>query len=102
MRDGYLRGQLSRAATQRQMDVFAACVAAGGSASDAALPLGIRPTTVKRHLADLQMRLGLKTEQLICCGRAQGWLGIPGLEADPGNASRLPARLGEAGSSTLR
>lgn len=94
MRDGYLRGQLSRAATQRQMDVFAACVAA--------MPLGIRSTTVKRHLADLQMRLGLNTEQLICCGRAQGWLGIPGLEADPGNASRLPARLGEAGSSTLR
>jgi len=31
MRDGYLRGALSPRATQRQMDVLAAYVAAGGS-----------------------------------------------------------------------
>ncbi len=52
MRDGYLRGALSRPATQRQMDVLAAYVAAGGSVHDAAELVGIRPSTVKRHLAD--------------------------------------------------
>ena len=36
MRDGYLRGALSPRATQRQMDVLAAFVAAGGSVQDAA------------------------------------------------------------------
>ena len=36
MRDGYLRGSLSRPATQRQTDVLAAFVAAGGSVQDAA------------------------------------------------------------------
>ena len=35
MRDGYLRGSLARPATQRQMDVLAAFVAAGGSVQDA-------------------------------------------------------------------
>ena len=49
MRDGYLRGELSRPATQRQMDVLAAFVAAGGSVQDAAVLVGIRPSTVKRH-----------------------------------------------------
>ena len=49
MRDGYLRGALSRAATPRQMDVLAAFVAAGGSVPDAAKLVGIRPGTVKRH-----------------------------------------------------
>jgi len=56
MRDGYLRGALSRPATQRQMDVLAAFVAAGGSVPDAAKLVGIRPSTVKRHLADLRAR----------------------------------------------
>ena len=44
MRDGYLRGSLARPATQRQMDVLAAFVAAGGSVQDAADLIGIRPS----------------------------------------------------------
>ncbi len=80
MRDGYLRGALAQRATQRQMDVLAAYVAAGGSIPDAAALVGIRPSTVKRHLADLRARLGLTTEQLIYVGRAAGWLVVPSLE----------------------
>ena len=80
MRDGYLRGSLARPATQRQMDVLAAYVAAGGSIQDAADLVGIRPSTVKRHLADLRARSGLTTEQLIYSGRAAGWLVVPTLE----------------------
>lgn len=80
MRDGYLRGALSPQATQRQMDALAAYVAAGGSVQDAAELVGIRPSTVKRHLADLRARSGLTTEQLICSGRAGGWLVVPSLE----------------------
>ena len=64
MRAGYLRGALSRPATQRQMDVLAAFVAAAGSVQDAAQLVGIQPSTVKRHLADLRARSGLTTEQL--------------------------------------
>ena len=71
---------LSRAATPRQMDVLAAYVAAGGSVSDAARLVGIRPSTAKRHLADLRARSGLSTEQLIYVGRAAGWLVVPNLE----------------------
>ena len=80
MRDGYLRGSVSRPATQRQMDVLDAYVAAGGSVQGAAEPVGIRPSTVKRHLADLRARSGLTTEQLIYAGRARGWLAVPSLE----------------------
>jgi predicted ArsR family transcriptional regulator len=80
MRDGHLRGALSPQATQRQVDVLAAYVAAGGSVSDAAARVGIRPSTVKRHLADLRARSGLTTEQLIYTGRAAGWLVVPALE----------------------
>ncbi len=80
MKVGYLRGALSRAATQRQMDVLAAYVSAGGSVQDAAELVGIRPSTVKRHLADLRARSGLSTEQLIYSGRAEGWLVVPSLE----------------------
>ena len=80
MRDGYLRGTLSPRATQRQMDVLAAYVAAGGSVHAAAELVGIRPSTVKRHLADLRARSGLSTEQLIYAGRASGWLVVPSLE----------------------
>ena len=79
MRDGYLRGALSMPATQRQVDVLAAFVASG-SVADAAARVGIRPGTVKRHLADLRARSGLTTEQLIYSGRAEGWLVVPGLE----------------------
>jgi DNA-binding MarR family transcriptional regulator len=80
MRDGYLRGALPQSATPRQLDVLAAFVAAGGSVSDAAELVGIRPSTVKRHLADLRARSGLTTEQLIYTGRAGGWLVVPSLE----------------------
>jgi predicted ArsR family transcriptional regulator len=79
MRDGYLRGALSRPATHRQLDVLAAFVAAG-SVSGAARLLGIRPSTVKRHLADLRARSGLTTQQLIYAGRADGSLVVPSLE----------------------
>lgn len=80
MRDGYLRGSLARPATQRQMDVLAAFVAAVGSVLEAAELVGIRPSTVKRHLADLRARSGLTTEQLIYAGRSAGWLVVPSLE----------------------
>ena len=80
MRDGYLRGALSRAATPRQWTVLAAYVAAGGSVSDAAGLVGIRLSTAKRHLADMRARSGLSTEQLIYVGRAAGWLVVPTLE----------------------
>jgi predicted ArsR family transcriptional regulator len=82
VKDGYLRGALSRPATQRQIDVLAAFVAAGGSVQDAAELVGIRPSTVKRHLADLRARSGLTTEQLIYTGRASGWLVVPSLDSD--------------------
>jgi len=80
MRDDHLRGARPSHATQRQMDVLAAFVAAGGSVPNAAELVGIRPSTVKRHLADLRARSGLTTEQLIYAGRAGGWLVIPSLE----------------------
>jgi len=82
MRDGHLRGAHSRPATQRQMDVLAAFVAAGGSVQDAADLVGIRPSTVKRHLADLRARSGLTTEQLIYTGRGSGRLVVPSLEPE--------------------
>ena len=80
MRDGYLRGALSRTATPRQLDVLVAYVASGGSVPDAAELVGIRPSTVKRHLADLRAKSGLTTKQLIYAGRAAGWLVVPSLE----------------------
>jgi DNA-binding NarL/FixJ family response regulator len=89
MRDGYLRGALSPRATQRQMDVLAAYVAVGGSVVDAAKLVGIRPSTVKRHLADLRARTGLTTEQLIYTGRAAGWLMVPSLEHSPRGVDAL-------------
>jgi hypothetical protein len=64
------------------MDVLAAYVAAGGSVHDAAELVGIQPSTVKRHLADLRSRMGLTTEQLIYAGRAGGWLVVPSLDDD--------------------
>ena len=72
MRNGYLRGALSQSATPAQMNALAAYVAVGGSVPDAAELVGIRPSTVKRHLADLRARSGLTTEQLIYAGRAAG------------------------------
>ena len=81
MRDGYLRGTLPRTPTARQVDVLAAFVATGGSVADAAARVGVRPSTAKRHLADLRARSGLSTEQLIYRGRAEGWLVVPSLES---------------------
>jgi len=46
----------------------------------AAARVGVRPSTAKRHLADLRARSGLTTEQLIYRGRAEGWLVVPILE----------------------
>jgi hypothetical protein len=66
--------------TDRQVAVLAAFVAAGGSVPDAAARVGIRPSTAKRHLADLRARTGLTTRQLIYAGRAAGWLMVPALE----------------------
>jgi len=80
VRDGHLRGSLPRTPTARQVDVLAAFVAGGGSVADAAARVGVRPSTAKRHLADLRARSGLTTEQLIYRGRAEGWLVVPGLE----------------------
>ena len=80
VRSQHLRGALSRPATPRQLNVLAAYVAAGGSVLEAADLVGIRPSTVKRHLADLRARSGLTTEQLIYAGRAAGWLVVPSLE----------------------
>ena len=74
MRDGYLRSTLPRTPTARQIDVLAAFVATGGSVSNAAARVGVRPSTAKRHLADLRARSGLTTEQLIFGdGRRGGW-----------------------------
>ena len=60
--------------------MLAAFVAAGGSVGGAAQAVGVRPSTAKRHLADLRARSGLTTEQLIYTGRARGWLMVPSLE----------------------
>jgi predicted ArsR family transcriptional regulator len=73
-------GRPRRPATPRQLDVLAAYVAAGGSVPDAAALVGIRPSTAKRHLADLRAKSGLTTIELIYVGRAAGWLLVPSLE----------------------
>jgi hypothetical protein len=93
LREGYLRGTLPRTPTPRQVDVLAAFVASGGSVADAAARVGVRPSTAKRHLADLRARSGLTTEQLIYCGRAEGWLVVRSLEP-----SRAPLRRASLGS----
>jgi predicted ArsR family transcriptional regulator len=80
VREG-LRGDLPRNRTARQVDVLAAFVEVGGSVPDAAAHVGIRPSTAKRHLADLRARTGLSTEQLIYWGRAEGWLMVASLES---------------------
>ena len=81
MRDGYLRGTVSTKPTARQVDVLTAYVAVGGSVPEAAERVGVRPSTAKRHLADLRARSGLTTEQLIYRGRAEGWLVVSSLES---------------------
>ena len=64
------------------MEVLAAFVEAGGSVTAAAELVGIRPGTMKRHLADMRARLGLTTAQRIYTGRAEGWLMVPSLEPE--------------------
>lgn len=89
MSERSLLGAPGREATPRQVAVLAAYVAAGGSIGAAAASLAIRPSTVKRHRADLRARSGLTTEQLIYAGRAAGWLVVPALEPawpDPGRS----------------
>ena len=81
MSKAHLRGERPTTRTPRQVDVLAAFVEVGGSVPDAAASVGIRPSTAKRHLADLRARSGLTTEQLIYCGRAEGWLIVPSLES---------------------
>jgi len=99
MRDGYLRGAFSRSRTPAQTKALAAFVFAGGSVVDAAAMLGIQPSTVNRHVADLRARSGLTTEQLIYAGRAAGWLVVPGLE--PGQQIRTaPQARGRYGGVT--
>jgi hypothetical protein len=80
VRDRHLRGALPPRAAARQVEVLGAFVAAGGSVPGAASLVGIRPGTVKRHLADLRSRSGLSTEQLIYVGRSAGWLVVPTME----------------------
>jgi hypothetical protein len=65
-------------ATPRQRDALAAFVAAG-SVTAASRAMGVRPGTVKRHLADLRARRGLTTDQLIYTGLSEGWLEVPEL-----------------------
>ncbi len=96
MREGYLRGALPLRATPRHVDVLAAYVAAGGSVPHAAELVGIRRSTVKRHLADLRGRSGLTAEQLIYARRAAGWLAIPSWSP----SKTLPLRGDPVGCST--
>ena len=79
-----LRGAPRPAATPRQVEALGAYVTARGSVPEAAAMLGIRPSTLKRHLADMRARSGLTTEQLIYAGRAAGWLVVPSLEPAKG------------------
>ena len=80
VKGSHLRGSLPRTPTARQVDVLAAFVAARGSVPEAAARVGIRPSTAKRHLADLRARSGLTTEQLIYRGRSERWLVVESLE----------------------
>lgn len=93
LKDGYLRGTLPRTPTTRQVDVLAAFVAAGGSVVEAAALVGVRPSTAKRHLADLRARSGLSTEQLIYVGRSAGWLVVSSMESVDVSASRATPRI---------
>lgn len=47
---------------------------------DAADLVGIRPSTAKRHFADLRAQSGHTTQQLTYAARAAGWLVVPTLE----------------------
>lgn len=66
--------------TPRQIDALTAFVAAGGSVAGAAKLFGIKPGTIKRHLADVRAKSGLTTDQLIYIGAATGWLVVQSLQ----------------------
>ena len=83
-------GEIPGAITRRQVQVLAAYVACGASVARAAQEVGIRPSTAKRHLADLRQRSGMTTEQLIYAGRAAGWLTVPSLEPVARTAAQRP------------
>jgi predicted ArsR family transcriptional regulator len=102
VRDGYLRGSLPRTPTARQVDVLAAFAATGGSVAEAASRVGVRPSTAKRHLADLRARTGLTTEQLIYQGRAEGWLIVPSLESGHQIRTAPQARGRDEGVTSTR
>lgn len=88
------------APTPGQIAALAAYVQVGGSVVEAADLVGIRPSTLKRHLADLRARTGLATVELIYSGRAAGWLSVPDLEPA---LKPLPAepRLGPTASGAV-
>ena len=90
MREGHLRGAFAGSRTPSQVKALAAFVIAGGSVLEAATLLGIRPSTVKRHLADLRARSGLTTVELIYAGRAARWLVVPSLEPGITRSGRSP------------
>jgi hypothetical protein len=91
VRDGYLRGTLPTTPTPRQVDVLTAYVAVGGCVAEAAARVGVRPSTAKRHLADLRARSGLTTEQLIYEGAVEGWLVVSSPQADRVRGDRAPS-----------
>ena len=68
----------------------------GRSVPEAAAIVGVRPSTAKRHLADLRARSGLTTEQLIYRGRGEGWLVVASLESGWPDAMRLDSGGGPA------
>ena len=70
---------LSSTLNQTQMRALAAHVAAGGCVLEATRRSGSRPSTVKRDLADLRLRMSLTTEPLIYAGRAAEWILVPSL-----------------------
>jgi transposase-like protein len=94
-----LRSSLAREATPRQAQALAAYVEAGGSVADAAALVGIRPGTVRRHLADLRARSGLTTEQSIYAGCAAEWLVVPNRE--PRITDCMPPRSSRIAPSKL-
>jgi predicted ArsR family transcriptional regulator len=89
MKDGYLRGSLIYRLVESD-DVLAAFVAAGGSVSDAAARVGLRPSTAKRHLEDLRARSGLTIKQLIYRGRGRPARARPEARPDSQTQTRSP------------
>jgi hypothetical protein len=76
--------------TTRQRQALEAFVSTGSVAGAGGL-LGIRPSTVKRHLADLRARSGMTTDQLIYAGARQGWLEVHDRRSTRGGVHELDA-----------